>query len=299
MVTDVTVIINPVSGAHGHPEAGRTRQWLAERALTAEGQAGSVEITAGVGHGGALAREALRRGAGLVVAWGGDGTVNEVASVLAFGPVALGIVPAGSGNGLARELGLPRDPVAALRVALRGADRRIDVGELGGRLFVNTAGIGLDAEVAARFNARAQGRRGLLPYLGLAIRALWRHEPGRYAIEADGERREARALLIACGNARQYGGGAIIAPAARVDDGWLDLVVVEARSPWRTLWQARRLFTESVDRAPGVWMRRYTALTVTAAAPLRFHVDGEPAAGGSALTSRVHPGALRIRVPRT
>jgi YegS/Rv2252/BmrU family lipid kinase len=294
---DVAVIINPISGAHGRPEAGRARAALAEAVLAAEGSAGPVAVTACPGHAAELAREAVGRGAGLVVAWGGDGTVNEVASVLAFGPASLGIVPAGSGNGLARDLGLPRRPAQALRVALRGRERRIDVGELGGRRFVNTAGIGLDVEVAARFNARARGRRGLLPYLLLTTRALWRYQPVAYTIEADGERLETRALLIACGNARQYGGGAMITPAARVDDGLLDLVVVEARSPWASLWHARRLFTGTLGRAPGVRMRRYTTLTVSAAEPLRFHVDGEPVAGGPRLAGCVHPGALRIRVP--
>jgi diacylglycerol kinase (ATP) len=293
----VAVIVNPISGARGRPTAGLKRAALAERVVAAEGHEGSVTVTTGPGHAAALARAAVAEGAGLAVAWGGDGTVNEVASALAFGPVALGIVPAGSGNGLARDLGLPRDPAAALRAALRGVERRIDVGELGGRLFVTTAGIGLDAEIARRFNARALGRRGLIPYWTLAARTLWRYEPGLYTLEVDGARLETRALLITCANARQYGGRAVIAPAARVDDGWLDLVVVEARSLWATGWHARRLFTGSLAQAPGICMRRYRELVVQAPAPLTFHVDAEPVAGGAWLTGRVHPGALRIRVP--
>jgi diacylglycerol kinase family enzyme len=182
-------------------------------------------------------------------------------------------------------------------VTLRGAERRIDVGELGGRLFVTTAGIGLDAEVAARFNARARGRCGLLPYLPLAIQALWLAQPVSYTIEADSERLEARALMIACANARQYGGRAVIAPLAEVDDGYLDVVVVEAGSQWGALWQARRLFTGTLDRATGVWTRRYRTLTITAAVPLRFHIDGEAVTGDPQLTSRIHRAALHIRVP--
>jgi len=293
----VAVIVNPIAGAHGRPDAGRARAALAERVVAAEGHAGSVTVTAGPGHAAALARAAAAAGAGLVVAWGGDGTVNEVASALAFGPAALGIVPAGSGNGLARNLRIPRDPAAALRAALRGTERRIDVGELGGRLFVTTAGVGFDAEVARRFNARTEGRRGRLRYFALALRAVWRYESRTYTLEVDGERLETRALVIVCGNARQYGSGATIAPMAQIDDGLLDLVIVEARSPWAIGWQMPRLFTGALTPAPGIQMRRYRELVVRASTPLAFHVDGDPVAGGIELASRVHPGALRIRVP--
>src|SRR5262249_11555937 len=96
----VVVIVNPIARAHGGPAAGGARAALAGRVVAAEGHAGSVTVTAGPGDAAALARAAVAAGAGLVVAWGGDGTVNEVASALAFGPAALGIVPAGSGNGL-------------------------------------------------------------------------------------------------------------------------------------------------------------------------------------------------------
>ena len=103
---------------------------------------------------------ALSRGATMCVAWGGDGTVNEVASALAFTPVALAIVPSGSGNGLARELGVPLDAVSALTVAIDGRDRIIDAGEIEGRLFFNIAGLGLDARIAHRFAVNGLARRG-------------------------------------------------------------------------------------------------------------------------------------------
>lgn len=289
------VIVNPISGARGRPDAGRRRAELARAVLAAEGVDAEVHVTERTGHAFELARDAAGRGASLVFAWGGDGTVNEVGRALAFGRAPLAIVPAGSGNGLARELGVPRHPAAALRAGLRAPDRAIDAGELGGRLFFNTAGIGFDARIAARFNARAQGRRGLLPYLTLAVRELFAYRASEYALSVDGESLRCRALLVAFANARQYGGHAVIAPRARVDDGLLDLVVVEPRAPLRTLWEARRLFTGSLGGAPGVLMRPFTRLEIAAAEPLAFHVDGEPAGGGTTLTARVHPGALRVR----
>ena len=115
---------------------------LARTALAAGGFDATVVVTTGPGHASEATRRACAAGATLVVAWGGDGTMNEVARVLAFGPVALALVPAGSGNGLARDLGVPRDPRAALAVATAGRPWRIDVGDVNGELFFNVAGAG-------------------------------------------------------------------------------------------------------------------------------------------------------------
>jgi YegS/Rv2252/BmrU family lipid kinase len=233
----------------------------------------------------------------LVCAWGGDGTVNEVARAVAGSGTALGVVPAGSGNGLARELGLPWDPAAALAVALGCRERVIDVGDVDGHLFVNLAGIGLDAEVAARFNARSAGRRGLWPYVAMTAREVLRYHPREYTIRFGAETWRERALLVVCANARQYGGGAVVAPSARPDDGQLELVVVRPRPPLVVLRDALHLFRGTLDRAPGVRTVRTPAVEICGAEPMLFHVDGEAVAGGPVLTVRVRPAALRVRVP--
>lgn len=294
---EVAVVVNPVAGVWRAGTGGAARVALARRLLEAAGVAGTVRVTRGPGDAAALARAAVARGAALVVAWGGDGTVNEVAGVLAGQPAALGIVPAGSGNGLARALGLPRRPAAALRVALSGPERRVDVGELGGHRFVNVAGVGFDAHVAARFNARPAGRRGPAPYFALVAREVFRYRPRTYRLRLEDESLELAALLIAWANAPRYGGLAQIAPDARPDDGVLDLVAVAARAPLRLLWEARRLFWGGLRDAPGVFRRRCRTLEVAGEPPLAFHVDGEPLAGGGLLRGRVHAGALRVRVP--
>ena len=292
------VIVNPISGAHGRPDAGRRRAELANAVLGGAGVAAEVHVTDAPGHAFDLARAAVGRGASVVFAWGGDGTVNEVGRALAFGPAALAVVPAGSGNGLARELGVPRDPVAALRAGLAGTERLIDAGELGERLFFNVAGIGFDARVAARFNARARRRRGPLPYFLIGIAEIFRYRPAEYWLSVDGETSSCRALLLVCANSRRYGGDVLIAPRARLDDGRLDLVMVAPRGSLRVLWDARRIFNGSLGRAPGVAMRSFSRLEVSAAGPLPVHVDGEPADGGPILVARVHPRALRVRAGR-
>jgi YegS/Rv2252/BmrU family lipid kinase len=230
------------------------------------------------------------------VAWGGDGTVNEVASALAFREASLGVVPSGSGNGLARELALPVDPTAALTVAVTGPTRIIDCGELAGRLFVNVAGLGLDASIAHQFAALG-ARRGFRRYLQIGARELWRYEADDYTITADGRTIRARALLVAIANARQYGNGAIIAPRARLDDGRLDLVVVADRPVWRTLARVPDLFRGRLGRVPGVTMTIAADIAITSAREMLCHVDGEPFVDGASVRARAHAQALRVRVP--
>ena len=161
-------------------------------------------------------------------------------------------MPAGSGNGLARELGVPWDPAAALGVALGRRERVIDVGDIEGRLFVNLAGIGLDAHVAALFNARRRPAPGTLPYLAIGTREILHYRAREYTIRVGSETWRERALVIVCANARQYGGGAVVAPTARPDDGQLEVVTVATRPPLLALRDALHLFRGTLDRAPGV-----------------------------------------------
>jgi YegS/Rv2252/BmrU family lipid kinase len=240
----------------------------------------------------------LAQGVPLVIAWGGDGTLNEVASVLAFQPAAtIAVIPSGSGNGLARELRIPLDPRAAFDVAFDGRDRVIDAGELDGHLFFNVAGVGLDAEVAHEFAAGGLVRRGFPRYLAISARKLLTFRPDEHTVVADGEVLRTRALLIAIANGRQYGNGALIAPRARIDDGKLDVVIIADRSPWAALLQVPKLFSGRLAEGPGVEMRTAVDVEVTSARPVVYHVDGEPFVGGASITARVRPAALRMRVP--
>jgi YegS/Rv2252/BmrU family lipid kinase len=290
----IAIIINPISGARGRALAAGARVELARRVAAACGETADVSVTEQAGHARDLARTARAGGARLVVAWGGDGTVNEVASALAFGDVPLAIVPGGSGNGLAHELGVSADPTAALTAALRATPRSIDAGEVDGRLFVNVAGIGFDAHVAARFNSPDNRRRGLAGYALLTARSLAAYTPGRYDIVTADARLTVCALLVVLANGTEFGNRIRIAPHARVDDGALDLVIVEQRSRLGTVWNMRRLLGGSVDRAP-IWSsRRVERVVIGSDAPMTFHVDGEPIHGGTSIEARVHAGALRI-----
>lgn len=297
MAGRVAVIINPISGTGGRKGVARARAELAASAVASRGLEVEVFVTERPGHARELAAAALEAGVTTLVAWGGDGTVNEVGSVAAFRDVTFGIIPSGSGNGLARELRIPFDPVRAIDVALGGRECCIDAGELDGRLFFNVAGIGLDARVAHRFAERVRVRRGFARYLAVTARELFRYRPDRHTVFADGATLRTRALLIAIANARQYGNGAIIAPEARLTDGRLDVVVVAARSPLAVLVQAPRMFTGQIARVPDVAMRAASDIEVTSAGPVIYHLDGEPYVGGVRLTARPRPAALRVAIP--
>ena len=169
------------------------------------------------------------RGTDLVYAWGGDGTVNEVGSVLAFGEAALAIVPAGSGNGLARALGIPREPGGGAAPCAPRPARRIDVGEIAGRIFLNVAGVGFDAHIASEFS-REHGQRGFRRYVRIVTRELFAYSPRSCRVTIEAIVTEHRAFLLTVANGPQWGNGAIVAPGARLDDGLLDLVTVESPS---------------------------------------------------------------------
>jgi diacylglycerol kinase (ATP) len=251
-------------------------------------------VTERPGHARELAKSAARRGVRLIMAWGGDGTINEVASALAFDDVPLGIIPSGSGNGLATELKINRRPDRAIASALAAEPRGMDVGEIDGHLFVNVAGVGLDAHVAARFNDPENVGRGLLGYARVAGRALFTYAPRNYRLELDGMAIESRAVLIGIANGAQYGNNARIAPNATVDDGLLDLVIVEESSRWRTLVNVPKLFSGRAERVSGYRAVKIRRATIESDEPMDYHVDGEPLIGGTSLRIRVHPRALMI-----
>jgi len=211
----VRAILNPRAGV----AAQRTREAVERGRPSWKDYA--VYLTREAGHATALAREAVTAGADLVLAIGGDGTANEVAQGLLGSPAALGIVPVGSGNGLARALRIPLRPEPALAALESGARRRMDVGFLNGRLFLNVAGVGFDAVVGHAFHERGKrgGRRGFLGYVRLCLLELRTYRSPRLAIEVAPERLDLAAFVVTFANGPQYGSGAVINPGGKLDDG--------------------------------------------------------------------------------
>jgi YegS/Rv2252/BmrU family lipid kinase len=289
----VRAILNPRAGvaAHGAREAiERGRPAWTDYATA---------LTRAAGHATELAREAAAAGADVVLAVGGDGTVNEVARGLVGTATALGIVPVGSGNGLARALRVPLQPARALEALERGEVRPIDVGRLNGRLFLNVAGTGFDAVVGHAFHERGRrgGRRGFLGYVHMSLRELAAFRPSPLTIEWAGERLEALPFVVTLANGPQYGSGAIVNPDGRLDDGRLEIVVFDHGPVPRLLLAAARMFAGGLERTRGYRRLSATAATITAREPMAVHVDGDPATPATRLDVELVPRALRVVVP--
>src|SRR5688572_9701764 len=291
----VGVIINPVSGRDGHrSETALRRVALARTLCDARAVDAEIVLTRGRGDATVRARQFVHDRCDRVIAWGGDGTIVEVADALIRTEVALGIVRSGSGDGFARGLGIPARPAEALDIAVSAHVRAIDVGCLGDRHFLNVAGIGFDAAVAQAFNARRQ--RGLVGYLTEVFRRLYAYVPASYDLEIDGVRESGPRFLIAFANGPEYGNGLAIAPDADMSDGQLDLVMLDAGGPLRQLWRARRLAVGRTRPAAGITRRRAMRARVSAG-ELLCHLDGESCVYRGSIEIGVDRGALKVAAP--
>lgn len=297
------VVINPIAGP------GRTRTIgacvdLAKSVLATHHYDADVRVTAGPDDANRFAADAVREEADLVVAWGGDGTVNGAAAGVAGTGVPLAIIPGGSGNGLARDLRIPFDPARAFAVAGGGRARAIDAGDLHGSLFFNVAGIGLDARIAGRL-ATVGHRRGLMGYVLATVAELRSYDPCAYSIgkafDADGRPLtgdivDRKALFIALANSRQYGNGAQIAPRALLDDGLMEVVVVEPQTGIGIVRKIPALFSGKLQEGSGILMRSAASMEISCANPIPFHVDGEPRLGPARIVMQTRRGALLVKV---
>jgi len=291
------VIINPAAGRARRRLEPAERIGLAERVLAGRGVVARVHVSAGAGHAFSLAAEEVARGCDLVFAWGGDGTVNEVGRALVNTRCVLAVIPAGSGNGLARELGVPAEPAGAMACGLDSRPRAIDAGEIGGRLFFNAAGIGLDAHVAWCFARSSDLRRGLTGYVKTTALELWRYRAEQYTIVAGGRETRTEAMIVAFANSAQYGNGARIAP---------EHVSTMARSTWSCGWQfaldervegqaaLRRVDrTRSARAAPTRDLGRRRGAATHAVSRRRRTARGRLASRGGSW----HPKALLVAAP--
>jgi diacylglycerol kinase (ATP) len=291
--TKVVCIINPTAGTR------RDVRRVVEQVLQTSGVDFVFCETQTAGHAFLLAQEAVASEAGCVIGIGGDGTLNEVARALVDTGVPLGIIPVGSGNAFARALHISTSPRKAC-VQLLGADvKRLDVGTVEDEVFLSTAGVGLDAEVAWKYGARKGKRRGLIPYMKLTLGAIRQYEPKplRLILDDDFELTCCPSILVVA-NTAQYGNGVIIAPGANAEDGLLDVRVIEPKSTFSMAIHGWRLFSGSIDQMPGV--KRFQAQKVRVEREMSgyYQFDGEALDGAAELTFSVKKRALSVLVPK-
>jgi YegS/Rv2252/BmrU family lipid kinase len=254
-----------------------------------------IEHTHGPGDATRMAKQAADEEFAMVVAVGGDGTVNETASGLVGTETALGIIPRGSGNGLARSLNIPLQAIAALEVICTGKAHRIDAGRAAHRYFFAVAGVGFDASVGNKFNSTSW--RGPLPYFYLAAREFANYQPEPLRLRLEDKVIETTPFLVTIANTQQYGNGAIIAPHARPDDGILDVCVVRPMNFAEFALYAPKLFNGKADTIPLITYHRSKFAAIEKAGPVLFHVDGEVQTAESPVEISVLPQALKVIVP--
>lgn len=285
------LIINPISGTNS--KAGLAG--MVQDVLAPIGYQIDVKYTTCQGDATRLATLAVEQGYDAVLAAGGDGTINETAIALCGSKVPLGIIPAGSGNGLARHIGIPVDPRLSLKVIERQHVVDCDYATVNDRPIFCTFGVGFDAAVSHRF-AR-QKRRGKLSYIRSAISEYVTYHPQTYTISANGHIITEKAFIVAVCNASQYGNNAYIAPEASITDGLLDITVVHAGNPVDAAVVGVDLMTGYINRNTMIHTFRAPAAVIYRTGEGPAHIDGEPVILDDIMDVRCRHGALRIFTP--
>ncbi|MCH5225647.1 MAG: diacylglycerol kinase family lipid kinase [Muribaculaceae bacterium] len=291
MTKHALLIINPISGTRSK---NGLEAIVAER-LGLQGFNLETKTTGKPGDAFNWAREAVEEGVDIVVSAGGDGTVNEIANALAFSSTALGILPFGSGNGLARSVGIPQDPLAALKLIEAGHIITADRGIVNDKPFYCTFGVGFDAAVSEKF--AAMKKRGRITYIRSAIREFFNYQSQPYAIVIDGKVITEKALLIAVCNAPQYGNNAYIGPKAKLTDGLLDITVVHADNPFHTLLMSMDMLTGMLDKNRSIGTFKAAQLTIVRTHEGPVHLDGEPMHMGKHLNILCQKAAVKVFAP--
>ena len=253
-----------------------------------------IRLTERAGHAVELARAAAAEGFRVVVAIGGDGTVNEVGRGLLGTAAAMGIIPQGSGNGLARHLKVPLGLPAALRRLTAPGFSRMDVGTMNGHPFFCTAGLGFDAHVSQHF-AQA-GKRGLSTYLQVTLREYRRYRPVPVTVHLNGQERQTDCYVLAFANASQYGNNAYIAPLADLRDGLLDVCLIDSLPVGRALRVSLGMALGNLPQSKAAEYFRVTQARVNAQSPLGFHVDGDYIGHATEFEVGLMPLALEVAV---
>ena len=290
----VRVLVNPKSGLGFSFDSF----WgIVEEQFVPFGADVSYQFSRDVADGRRKAEGAVRDGVDALIVVGGDGMVNSIGSALVGTPVALGVVPTGSGNGFARHFGIPLDLPGAVRALARSRRRAIDVGAANGRPFFVTCSLAWDAAIVRGFEAFPF--RGIVPYVFAAASELIAYEPQPFEVALDGEPAQVFAdpVIFTLANLTQYGGGAQIAPQARSDDGQMEMVVVLRQDLPLVLVNVARLFNGTLDRLPQVLTRRFRTLTVRRRRATPIQLDGELVEASAEVEIRLLPQTLSVLVP--
>lgn len=289
----ILAIINPVSGTGSKDKIPR----LIETVVNPDLNDVSIIMSEYQGHAYELTQQAVKDNFDIVVAIGGDGTVNEVGHALCNTDTALAIVPCGSGNGLARHLRLSMNASRSLQVLNNGVVGSFDYCTLNGKPFFCTCGMGFDAAVSYKFSN--EGTRGFITYIKTTITEFFKYKPQDYIIDIDGQQMKEKAFVIACCNAAQYGNNAYIAPRATMQDGLIDVTVMHPFNLAHSPLIGARLFLKQLGRDHHVSIYRGKRITIEREGEDIIHMDGDPMMMPSKLVIENVNNGIKILVPPT
>ena len=284
----ILFIINPKSGIQSKKNIPR----LVEKNLDRNRYDLHFEYTAYAGHASEIAASAVKDGYDVVVAVGGDGTINEVACSLVHTDTALAVVPCGSGNGFARHIGVPVNVKKSINFINKAKPVHIDYGKLNGHPFFCACGVGFDALVSHDF---AKGNvRGMASYVQNSLVDWIKYKPEVYEVIADSVKKSYKAFIIACGNASQYGNNAYITPFASMRDGLLSVSILEPFTVVEVPFVVAQLFSNTLDKNNRVTTITARQLTIKRKNEGPVHYDGEPAMMDAELNIEVVPSGLKV-----
>lgn len=284
----IVFVVNPISGTQGKKAI---LKWIDERIDRALFDY-SIVKTQYAGHAVEIAAAAAKDNVDIVVAIGGDGTINEIGRSLVHTNTALGIIPCGSGNGLARHLHIPMDAKAAIDLLNTGECTCVDYGKINGMPFFCTCGVGFDAFVSLKF--ADSGKRGLLTYLENTLHESLTYEPETYEIENEEGTIKYKAFLIACANASQYGNNAYIAPQASLTDGLMDVTILEPFTVLDVPSLSFQLFNKTIDQNSRIKTMRAKKIKIHRTKEGVMHYDGDPVMGGKDIEVELIPHGLNV-----
>ena len=287
----ILFIINPVSGVRRKKAVEKAIRRRLDLSLFEY----KISCTEYPHHAIELSKKAVENGFNIIVAVGGDGSANDVAQGLIKSDVSMGIIPVGSGNGLARHLKIPFNIAKAIDVINRLKSITIDTATLNGKKFISIAGIGFDALIAEKF--ATSKRRGFWPYFEKTVGEYFTYSPAEYTITIDQKQIKKEALLISFANSSQFGYNASLSPSASISDGYIDLCIVNKMSAFRVATLMHKLFLKNIDRSKYIEVYKVKEIHIGCKEPVSSHIDGDPHERITEAHIQMQPQSLKIIIP--
>lgn len=287
----ILFIINPISGSKS---LGKIPKRIKAGIDTNKYEI-EIKFTKKAGHASILATKAVKNKIDIIVAVGGDGTMNEVASSLIHSDSYLGIIPVGSGNGLARHLGIPLSVNKAIQLINKGHSQEIDTATMNEKPFISIAGVGYDALIARKFANNK--KRGFSNYLRIVVQTFIKYKPKRYLIKIDGNTIKTKALFVSFANSNQFGYQAQIAPKAKLNDGLLDICIAQKPALFEMPLIANLVLLKMVDKSPHVKIIQAKEVIIDRKKGKYVNIDGEAIRMKKKLKIKINPSSLKVIIP--